>query len=134
MTIEQRVEKLEKQNRWMKRVGGLALAAVACVVLMGQGKPKELPDLDVRSLAVRDAAGESWATLGQLKGKSFLSLFDKAGKSRLTLASMADGSPALNLSDNAGETRVLLALLADGSPVLKMYDAKGNVVWQAPPK
>ena len=25
MTIEQRVAKLERQNRWMKRVGGLVL-------------------------------------------------------------------------------------------------------------
>ncbi len=40
MTIEQRVAKLERQNRWMKRVGGAILAAVACVVLVAQGKAR----------------------------------------------------------------------------------------------
>ena len=35
MTIEQRVEKLERKNRWTRRGGGLALATVACVVPMG---------------------------------------------------------------------------------------------------
>ena len=38
MTIEQRVAKLEQQNRWMKRTGGLILAVVACVVLIVKGK------------------------------------------------------------------------------------------------
>ncbi len=28
MTIEQRLAKLERQNRWMKRMGGLTLAAI----------------------------------------------------------------------------------------------------------
>ena len=64
MTIEQRLTKLERQNRWMKRGGGLALAAVACVVLIGQGKPKELPDLEARSLTIRDRSGKARITLG----------------------------------------------------------------------
>ena len=57
MTIEQRLERLERQNRWMKRGGAVAVALVAAVFLMGQAKPKELPDLEVRSLTLKDNAG-----------------------------------------------------------------------------
>ena len=59
MTIEQRVAKLERQNRWMKRGGGLALAAVACVVLIGQGKAKELPGMSVIALAIQPPVQDS---------------------------------------------------------------------------
>ena len=38
MTVEQRVEKLERQNKWMRRMGAVAVALVAVVFLMGQGK------------------------------------------------------------------------------------------------
>ena len=49
MTMVQRLEKLERQNKWMKRIGAVAVALVAAVFLMGQGKEKELPDLVGRS-------------------------------------------------------------------------------------
>ena len=109
MTIEQRLAKLEQQNRWMKRGGGLMLAAVACVVLMGQGKPKELPDLVAKSLTIKDAKGGTRATLYEVSG-----------------------APYFTLRDKAGNTRVKLSLLAGGEPLLRMYDAKGKVIWQAP--
>ncbi len=59
MTIEQRLAKLERQNRWMKRGGGLMLAAIACVVLIGQGKAKALPDLVAKSLTIKDRHGNA---------------------------------------------------------------------------
>ena len=37
MTLERRIERLERQNRRLKRAGGLALLAAASIVLMGQG-------------------------------------------------------------------------------------------------
>ena len=93
-------------------MGGVMLAAVACVVLMGQGrKPKELADLEVSSITVKDKAGRTRARLGVLAG----------------------GSCVLRLNDKAGQTRASLGVLADGAR-LTMYDAKGNVIWQAPPK
>ena len=134
MTIEQRVAKLERQNRWMKRGGGLALAAFACVVLMGQGKPKELPDLDVRSLTVR-GAGKSRVTFGQTEGKPYLALHDKRGETRVLLTLLtADGMPVLDFRDRMGENRARLGLLVDGSPGFKMYDAKRKVIWKVVPK
>ncbi len=156
MTIEQRVAKLEKQNRWMKRGGGLVLAAVACVVLMGQGKGKDLPDLDARSLNILDKSGKRRVAIAIVRGNPFLSLHDESGKARIVLTTMLDGSPLLSLSggkaradlallrnsvpelsfkDNEGKRRVRLITMPEGfSSKLAMYDSKGNVTWQAPPK
>ena len=59
MSVEERLERLERQNKWMRRLGAVGVALVAVVFLMGQGKAKELPDLEVRSLTVRDKDGKA---------------------------------------------------------------------------
>ena len=151
MNIEQRVEKLERQNRWMKRMGGLALAVVACVVLIGQGKAKELPDLVAKSLTIKDAKGKTRAELRIAnQGVAFL-LFDEAGVARASLFTLSNGAPMLNFRDKAGQTMALLTTVRGGAcslylteanvlraklgvGSLALHDAKDNVIWQAPPK
>jgi hypothetical protein len=64
MTLEQRVRKLERENRRMRRIAAVAVAVVAVVVLVGQGKEEKLPDLVVRSLTVKaDSASKTEAKL-----------------------------------------------------------------------
>ena len=64
MTIEQRLAKLERQNRWMRRAFGLALACVAFVVLMGQGKANKPGPVEATAFVLRDADGKNWGELG----------------------------------------------------------------------
>ncbi len=159
MTIEQRVAKLERQNRWMKRGSGLALAAIACVVLIGQGKAKALPDLVVRSLTVKSKSGKELAFLGADVGKTAVLRFtSKDGRNQAHFGMSSNGAPHLYLGDNANRAQVSLGLAPWGSPLfgvrdkngvnrlglgvardgksvfLKLLDAKGNVVWRATPK
>ncbi|MHC4670534.1 MAG: hypothetical protein ACYTFD_19290, partial [Planctomycetota bacterium] len=96
MTTEQRLERLERENRWMRRIGAVCLALVAAVFLMGQEKAKELPDLEVGSLKVKD----------------------KDGKVRVFLRPEGRGSPALTLLDRDGQRRAVLSVHPDGSPAL----------------
>jgi hypothetical protein len=110
MTLEQRLERLERENRWMRRLGAVAVAVVAAVLLMGQDKAKDLPDLVVRSLTVKD----------------------KDGKVRATLATLATGSAYLRFLDKSGKRRAALDVLNDGTPRLRLFDAKGKVIWKAP--
>ena len=103
MTIEQRLAKLEKQNRWMKRGGGLALAAVACVVLIAQGKAKELPDLVVRSLTLRDGEGKPRAVLSMEKPNTpSLVLLDQNGTKRVYLLAAQGGRASVGLGAGDG--------------------------------
>jgi len=162
MTTEQRLERLEREIRWMRRIGAVSVALAAAVFLIGQGKDKELPDLVVRSLTVKDKDGIVRAQVktggptdpvglylmakdGKVRagygttadGSTLLSCLDKkaGGKTRVMLGNWLDGSPYLHLFDKNGKPRVLLDFFgADGSPSLQFIDANGNVIWQAPPK
>ena len=123
MTIDQRVAKLERQNRWMKRGGGLALAAIACVVLMGQGKPKELPDLRARSLTITDAKGKRRISLHATEAGPRLDLYDATGKPRATLFVAGEDYSALVLKDKHQVSRATLFVKGDNTSVV-LHDAK----------
>ena len=93
----------------MKRIGAFVLLVAAAVLLSGAAKEKDLQDLEVRSLTLKD----------------------KDGKTRATLGAGANGSGLVCL-DKDGKMRARLGVYADGSPWLEMFDAKGDVLWQAP--
>jgi hypothetical protein len=76
--LVQRLDRLERETRLLKRTGVAALAAIAAVMLMGQALPSKVAKLvEAEKFLVRDAAGKPRATLGLLP----------------------DGSPSLNLID-----------------------------------
>ncbi len=104
MDLEQRVAQLERGNRRMKRIGALVLAVAAVVLLSGQAKGKDLPDLEVGSLTLKDWEGKTRAALS---------------------------TGGLVLRDKDGKPRAHLGVVADGA-FLTLFDAKGNVLWQAP--
>ncbi len=166
------------------------LAAVAGVVLMGQGRNRQnlvvrsltiedddgvahvalgvkgsVPfitirdkagknrlSIDQRGLTIKDAKGKTRAELRTAnQGAPFLGLFDEAGVARASLFTLPNGAPILNLRDKAGQTMALLTTVRGGAcslylteagvlraelgvGSLALHDAKGNVVWQAPPK
>ena len=45
MDLERRVEKLEQENRRLKIVGGVVVAVLAAVALVGAVMPQEIPDV-----------------------------------------------------------------------------------------
>jgi len=128
MTTGQRVERLEREVRWMRRMGALAVAVAAAVFLVGQGKDKELPDLEVRSLKVVDKEGRRRASLITVDdhGAPVLSFRDRHGRTRVMLALMPDGSPDLSFQDRHGKRRAALSTTPDGSPELSFRDKDGK--------
>lgn len=154
MTLEQRVRKLERENRWMRRIAAVTVAVVAVVGLVGQGKEEKLPDLEVRSLVIRDEDGRARAQLAtrEKDGSPFLTLWDRAKRGSLTLTTLANGSSYLSLIDKSlsatlgtqhgghsylrithkdGKIRAALVTSPTGAS-LQLSDAKGKVIWQAP--
>lgn len=74
------MERLERQNRIMKRVMFLALAVVSGLALMGQAPvPKVSDELRTRKLVVVDEAGKELAVLAAPKDGPSLDLSDAAG-------------------------------------------------------
>ena len=154
MTIEQRVAKLESQNRWMKRGGGLVLAAVACVVLMGQGKAKEASaplqlrdDMgrvraelrmvgfgkrSVPALVLRGPRGDRQAAL--LGGPAPQLILETAKTSVGHLIGI-DGNPSLSwMRRRQGHDSPMfsLVMMNDNVPVMFARDVKGKLIWRVP--
>ncbi len=130
MTTEQRLERLEREIRWMRRIGAVAVAVAAAVFLIGQGKGEKLPDLEVRSLTVKDEKGEVRVKLGTANdGSAYIGIHDQAGRVRLSLRTAANGNPHLRLVDQAGKHRALLRTFLDGSVFLAL--AGGRLILRA---
>jgi hypothetical protein len=124
MTTEQRLEKLERENRWMRRIGAAVAAVAAVVFLMGQGKDGKLPDLEVRSLTVKDHEGRVRIRLGHREGWPQLLFVDATGRTHITLGETQHG-PLLRFRDRY-HTRVVLCVDHNGAASLLFTDRRGK--------
>ena len=127
-TLARRLDRLERENRLLKRAGVVALAVIAAVVLMGQALPGKVAKLvEAERFLVRDTAGKPRATLGLLPdGSPSLNLIDKNGNIRMAVGLTPEDAPSLNLYDKAETTRAVLATLSDGSPALVLFNKAGE--------
>lgn len=123
----QRVDRLERENRWLKRLGVTVLAGLVGVLVMGQTTAgRSAKTIEAEELHLRDSRGMARATLSVgPDGSPRLGLTDQAGVSRLTLVVNSDGSPRFSLSDKAGLARAVVGLDRDGSPRLGLTDQAG---------
>ena len=129
MTIEQRVEKLERQNRWMRRIAVLVVVVAGAVLYVT--KDKRLPILEVSAVQVsgseRDAELVRMIGVGKtrvLLTPSGITFYDGKGNIRASLGVYADG-PRLTFQD-PGKAKAKLT-----TRNLIFSNAKGDVK-QAP--
>jgi len=121
-SLGKRLSRLERENRWLKRIGGITLLGVAAVVLMGQAAPRKVTKV--------------------IEAEEFI-LRDGTGKVRARLGSAADGSPGLELLDEKENARAVLGhsaleymrtntIVQRPASSLVLFDKDGNVMWKAP--
>ena len=130
MTLEQRVAKLERQNRWLRTGGVVLIAGVAFVFLIAQAGERELPDLIANSLTLKDIDGNVRGAFGPGPNGSFaLSLRDKSDNLRGCFGLGQDGPAGLDLFDRDGRKRVAVEVLSmqEDVPVLWFIGEDGVV-------
>ncbi len=89
-TLAQRLEQLERENRWMKRIGSLMLVGLVVLVLMGQaqcnltktGTSQSSKIVEAQEFIVRDANGKPRAKLTD----SMLVFTNPDGNATITLS------------------------------------------------
>lgn len=127
-TIEQRLEKLERQNRRMKLAGIGALVIAGAFLLTGQASgPRILPEVRANSFVLVDAQGKPRATLGMYADQPRLALSDTNGTVRAALA-VSSGGPVLMMV-GTGKAVASLFVESDG-PELDMLgenEAQGAI-------
>jgi hypothetical protein len=79
-----RLNALEKQNRWMKRIGAAMIVVAASLFVMAQ-KPAVNRTIEANEFVLKDASGRTRAKLG-LEGGPGLVLYDETGKDRAWLS------------------------------------------------
>jgi hypothetical protein len=120
--IAKRLEKLERQNRWMRGIAGLAFVVATAVVLMGgQSQSK---DSQPNNVVLRDDKGNERAWLGMGREGPALRFCGEDGKERLWLG-VAKSTPGLVLYDEQGNRRAALSASKIGVNLV-FYDGKNT--------
>src|SRR5437867_3035779 len=104
-----RSDRLERQNRRVKRGVTAIVLGVVAVLLMGQTLPKS-PTIEAQKLVLKDKRGKIRAVLGEFSDDEPVGLlvFDANQRIRAKLGLQEDGSPTLALADDRGVDRVIL--------------------------
>ena len=122
-TLAQRLDRVEVENRRLKRAGVGALAVIAAVVLMGQATPPKAPKVvEADEFLLRDAKGNVRAMLGFRGGAPLLSFYDEEQTLRIGLGFTTDGLPTVTILSKSGNIRSSLTVLANDTTALHLYD------------
>jgi hypothetical protein len=135
--IEQRVARLERENRRLRFAVVAALLAWGAVFLVGQAAPRKddaAPAVvKARAFRVVDGSGVPRAAFGaNPDGVPYLTLSDAKGQVRATLYLADDGRPALSLNDRSGNPRAAIGLERTETGFIAFSDDKGKQTWAAP--
>ncbi len=119
--LVQRLDRLEREGRRLKRIGALVVVAIAAVVLMGQAKSSKVAKvIEAEKFVLREKNGNERGSLEVVGGVAALILLDQNEIPKAML--MADkGIASLGLTHN-NKVRLLLTS-EDGEPALHFYDS-----------
>ena len=128
MELESRVDRLERENRRLKRLGVTALVVAGLIVGLGQARPRQPEEVRATKFVLVDEGGQQRATLGIENGGPALVLEDTTGRGvvQLQVPKIPD-KPSLYLRDPRESARVELAMTMNG-PVLHFTDKTGTRV------
>ncbi len=122
--LDQRLDRLERENRRLKRIGALVVVGIAAVVLMGQARSSKVAKvIEAEKFVLRDTSGQVGATLFTVgEGSPHLEFSDKKRNLRITLGVMSSTSPRTMSIETKRRPESSLVL----------FDKKGKVLWSAP--
>jgi len=126
MTAEERLNRLERNNRRLTVATVLTGAAAVLIVTAGMAEPKTPPEkIRAGQFELADADGNVHAGLAMTKDGPQIYLSDEDGKVRATLTA-TKGSSGLCLFDENGKARASLEFNSNG-PGLLMFDENGKL-------
>ncbi len=146
--LSDRLARVEREHRRLRRLGAAAVVGLAAVVLLGQAAPDTVAQtieaqqfvlrdpsgriravLHVRAdglpqLDFRDAAGTLRVSLGVFGEMAALRLTDAKGKGGAILRTHQDNRPGLTFMDGTDTRRMTLFLSHNGSSTLAFSDSR----------
>ena len=136
--IQERLLKLERQNRRLKQAGAAALTVAASLLLMGQAsrtKPVQASQsstVEASRFILKDTSGKVRATLSiderfGNSGAAQLVLYDVEGRQKVKLDSgeLTFMGGALHLADEKGKDRIFISSSDALGGTISLLDSKG---------
>jgi len=106
--LEQRLERLERQNRLFTRAATVAALAVVAVVVMGQAAPRP-STVEAQKFVLKDKSGKIRAVLGEGADNEIgLLVYDGKQRPRAMIAMDDNDMPFVRLLDDTSKERVVL--------------------------
>jgi len=150
MNNEERLNRLERQNRRLKYWTVVMVLAGLALLIMGQALPPKVHDLiRAKKIEVVSESGtrvillESWARGGWIstfnekgkilfdasatdKGSGTIHIFNSQGKEIVGLSATASGNGIISTFSSEGKTIVKISATRESSGVISTYDAGGT--------
>ncbi len=124
-TVEQRLARLEGENRRLTLMGVVALVLGGAALLWGLVQMTS-KTVEARAFILRDSTGGKRAEIAvSAEGLGGLWLYDKTGKFRATFTVSPAGGPGIVFYDDSGRNRAEYALLPDNSPGIALSEEGG---------
>jgi hypothetical protein len=133
MTIEERVERLERQNHRLRRGLGLLVAAVLAGCGLGLSA-EESDELTLRKLTMIDEEGRVRIVLGapdSPPGAYKVQHFDTTGKRRISAWTARNGAAGVTLNGAESGVRMSMTTVSNGTAKLELSDTNGRTRIQA---
>ena len=147
-----RLEKLERENRRLKIVGGLVVAVLASMALVGAVMPQEIPEvIEARSFRAVNENGHLVTLMSPIGVRHFYGDQIPVFSMNIKGIFFSDSNRTMRVRifeegiayfDENGELRAQLGVATLTTPAtgaethypaaVVLYDAEGNVIWQAP--
>jgi hypothetical protein len=127
-----RLERVERENRRLKRAIVLALVIVGAIFVMGQAQGTKT--IDATQFNVRDPRGRVRGTFGTFEGLTQLTLYGpegpQSGNPAASMISIGNGKqgPYVIFTDGKGKTRLDLVLDRDDEPGLRLYNREAEEI------
>jgi len=137
MTIEKRIDRLERQNRWLKGGLGLLLLTIVAGALLGLAEQRQTAErIRTRHIAVVNDEGEDAVCIGGTETGGYITVLGDGVDQLITLSAMtgeskieirAPSKGAGKFSESRGCNRRLVRLGSHaGSNKFVLYDARGG--------
>ena len=132
-SIRRRLERVERQNRWM-RLGFLVLLllggyAVSDKLNLEQAIVRQTL-LESQELKLLDHNGNARLFVRMYSRVPVLQVLDATGKPRMSLGLRFDDTPFIDLSDGQGRTRATFEMTEEDAPAMRLMDESGQTTFR----
>ena len=126
MTIEERIERLERQNRHL-RLGLAGIVLGAAAIFAGAAARKAVPDvIKARAFQVVADDGTPLVVLGAPTGIGAVATFNGRGQELVRLAATTDGNGTVTTHSSKGQMLVRLGVSTVGAGTVTTSNGKGQ--------